>query len=60
MAHAYDAHMSTGKVHRVHTPHHHSEHSEYEFRQIIQRILENSASQVISGSIVKIVFRGRV
>ncbi len=60
MPNAYDAHMSTGKIHRVHTDHHHSEHSEQQFTQIVQRILENSASQVISGTIIKVVFRGRV
>ncbi len=59
MANAYDVHMSTGKVHPVTTQHHHSDHSEAEFRQIIQRILENATSQVISGSIVRIVFKGR-
>ncbi len=60
MANAYDVHMSTGKVHPVTTQYHHSDYSEAEFRQIIQRILENATSQVISGSIIKIVFRNRI
>jgi hypothetical protein len=60
MAYVYDVHLSSGRVHQVTTQHHHSEHSEQEFRQIIQRILENATSQVISGSIIRIAFRNRV
>jgi hypothetical protein len=41
-------------------PRHHSEYSNSrEFEQAVQRIVENTISQVISGSILRIVHKGR-
>lgn len=60
MAHVYEVHLSNGRIHQVTMPRHHSEYSNSrEFEQAVQRIVENTISQVISGSILRIVHKGR-
>ncbi|MEI9990117.1 MAG: hypothetical protein WDM86_08770 [Rhizomicrobium sp.] len=55
MAHVYEVHTSHGRKHQVETNHHHGDYTETEFKKILHKIIEGSASGAASGTAAALI-----